>query len=106
MQHYAACRFLHTFAQVSLRLPEPGDAGRRRQAFVLLEAAGDLDEHQLCLPSLFVGAAYRSHCVHRRHGGLEGEEVVRRALGQGVKEAALEHRFATRSLDCRWVRHP
>ena len=84
VQHYAACRFLHTFAQVSLRLPEPGDAGRRRQAFMLLEAAGDLDEHQLCRRALLVGAAYRLHCVHRRRGGLEGEEVVRGGGGVGA----------------------
>ncbi len=106
MQHNAACRFLHNLAQVSPRLPEPGDAGRRRQAFMLLEAAGDLDEHQLCRRALLVGATYRLHCVHRLRGGLEGAEVVRRALEQGVKEAVLGHGLATRSLDCRWVRQP
>ena len=82
MQHYTACRVLHTFAEVSLRLPEPGEAGRRRQAFLLSEAKGDLDEHQLCRRALLVGAAYLLHCMHRRLGGLESEEVARRALQQ------------------------
>jgi hypothetical protein len=82
VQHYAACRCVHRFASSSLRLADPGTASERRQAFMLLEAASDLPDQSLCLRALLVGATCRLHCIHRRRGGLDGEEAGQRTLQQ------------------------
>ena len=103
VQHYLQCGVLHGFAAQRLRLVSPVEPQQRRLAALLLLPRNSLDDVALTLRALLVAAAYSLHCKCRRTGALGNEEVVRRALEQAVKEAALGHPSATRCLDTRWI---
>jgi len=76
----------------------------RGVCFMLLEPRSRLDDGTLVRRALLLAAAYRIHCGHRRAGPFVDVEVLRRALDQAVKEAAVGHAGATRVLDATWLR--
>ena len=69
----------------------------------MLETPHKLPDDVLVRRALLLTAAYRLHCRVRRLSAFVDEEVLRRALDQAVKEAAMGHAGALRTLDGTWT---
>ncbi len=103
VQHYAACRRIHTFGLQRLRLPDEPGLQRRTVNFPFLGPTGGMPDEELACKAFLVAAAYRMHCGARRGSRLQLQENSSRALGQGVKETVLGHAQSTRILDGLWI---
>ena len=102
LEHYIRCSKLHRHGESWLRLPLPSTLEDRGVHFLLLAPRFRLDDDTLIRRALLLTAAYRLHCSHRRGSPFTDDEVLRRALAQAVKEAAVGHTRAVRSLDSIW----
>ena len=69
----------------------------------MLEAAAQLPNEVLTRRALLLAAAYPLHCRLRNTATFHDEEVLSWALDLAVKEAALGHPGALRSLDTMWA---
>ena len=57
--------------------------------------------------ALLLAAAYRVHCTYRRRRDvLRGEETVRRALEQALRDLSKGHRQACAVVDQAWSTAP
>ena len=105
IEHVSLCPTLAQFGHADLRLPYFADAEQRRIDFLLLRHASELSDARLALGALRVAAAYQVHCnFRRRPGALRGQEVVRGALLQTVKQLVQGHDVAMAIFDGRWIR--
>ena len=75
----------------------------RGLSFMLLDSPSELPDDQLVLRALLLTAAYRLHCTLRLRPPFCEDEVLRRALDQATKEAAMGHTKATAILDGVWI---
>ena len=75
----------------------------RGLSFMLLDSPSLLPDDHLVLRALMPTAAYRLHCKLRLHPPFGEDELLRRALDQATKEAALGHTRATAILDGVWI---
>ena len=104
VEHVTVCGALATFGARYLRLPYISEVGPRRLSFLLLDPPSELTDARLTLGALRVAAAYRLHCRFRSQpAALRGEDTVRRALEQAVREAVQGHHGATTVFDSRWA---
>ena len=103
LEHYIQCSRLHRHGQLHLRLPTPQHFEDRGVSFMLLDCRARLSDTVLVRRALLLAAAYRLHCCLRRQPPFRDEEVLRRALAQAVREAAVGHAGAMQSLDTIWV---
>ena len=103
VDHYFVCTRLHRQGLQQLRLPIAPVVADRGAHFLLLAAPSQLADDKLVRRALLLAAAYRLHCAHRRQAPFRDEEVLRRALAQALREAALGHAGAMRSLAMVWA---
>ncbi|CAK0814551.1 unnamed protein product, partial [Prorocentrum cordatum] len=104
VEHASVCGALARFGARYLRLPYVSEVGPRRLSFLLLGPPSELTAMRLTLGASLVAAAYRLHCRFRnQRAELRGEEAVRRALEQAVKEAVQGNHGATTIFDARWT---
>jgi hypothetical protein len=101
VDHYMRCSKIHHHGCRRLRLPMHPAVEERGLSCMLLDS--ELPDDQLVLRALLLTAAYRLHCTLRLRPPFCEDEVLRRALDQATKEAAMGHTKATAILDGVWI---
>ena len=101
--HYLTCPVLERFGRRRLRLRPPHNPADRTEAMLGISSWQTSDD-EVARRALLLAAAYRVHCTFRRKPGeLSGEEAVRRALEQALRDLSKGHCGACRAIDEAWT---